>query len=266
MKKIILFAAFAVSCITSMAQVSFGVQLGVNYASPKTDNYTIPGIISAYPFSYSTPSYLIPRTAPTSNPKLGYLIGFVAEIPINKKIAFKPELIYIQKGHEGTKSDNFKNDIATKFTLNYLELPLNVVYKLNVGKGSLFFGLGTALSFGIYGKEKGKIIIRSPADISNLKKDYIELVKFDGKSRDDLNQSILFKDNRLHLTRFDIGANLLAGYQSEKGIFFKLGYNYGLLNIDPNKNNKLAENQSSYRNRGFNVCIGYMIGGSKNDD
>jgi hypothetical protein len=244
MKKIILFSAFAVSYITSMAQVSFGAQMGANLSLGKagttfTDQFS----------SYSTI---------TNDPKVGPTVGLIAEIPLGKKFAFRPELNFIQKGSTIGDSETFFGiQPKKKITLNYIELPLNVIYKLNVGSGNFFLGLGTALAFGISGKVK----------ISHPTNQFLNItsnVKFDGKKNDDI--MLGFGNNDSHLKRFDVGVNALAGYKLQNGLFFKLGYNYGILNIDPNKDNERSLDQTTYKNRGFNICIGYMIGGSKNDD
>jgi hypothetical protein len=244
MKKIILFSAFAVSYVTSMAQVSFGAQAGVNLAFGKAATDIVD------PFF---------NTTLTNDPKAGFTVGVLAEIPLGEKFAFRPELNFIQKGSTtGISNALFGFDPQQKITLNYIELPLNVVYKLNVGSGNFFFGLGPAVAFGISGKVK----LSDPSDPTDPDLNRTAKVKFDGKKNDVLSAT----DNDAHLKRLDVGVNALAGYKLQNGLFFKLGYNYGVLNIDPNKENALPQNQTTYKNRGFNICIGYMIGGSKNDD
>ncbi len=228
-----------------MAQISFGGQLGANLAFGKASTDYVDPYLS---------------TTLTNDPKAGFLAGVLAEIPLGEKLAFRPELNFIQKGSTtGISNAIFGIDPQQKITLNYIELPLNVVYKLNVGSGNFFFGLGPALAFGISGKVK----LSDPTDPTDPGLNRTAKVKFDGKKSDDIPSSA--KDNDAHLKRFDIGANILAGYKLQNGLFFKLGYNYGILNIDPNKDNKLAADQTTYKNRGFNVCIGFMIGGAKND-
>jgi Outer membrane protein beta-barrel domain len=243
MKKMFLCAALAVSYSVSMAQISVGGQLGANLAFGKASTDYVDPYLS---------------TTLTNDPKAGLLVGVVAEIPLGEKFAFRPELNFIQKGSTTGIAASILDELQTKITLNYLELPLNVVYKLNVGSGNFFFGLGPALAFGMGGKVK----LSDASDPNNTSVNTSYKVKFDGKKEDDLNRST---DKDFHYKKIDVGVNVLAGYKLQNGLFFKLGYNYGLLNVDPNKDNKLAADQATYKNRGFNVCIGFLIGGAKND-
>ncbi|MEP7164616.1 MAG: porin family protein [Ferruginibacter sp.] len=227
MKKIILLIVSAITVNVSMAQLSFGIQAGANIAFGKitVDDTGLPTLF-------------------TNDPKIGITGGFLAEIPISEKLAFRPEINFIQKGSKTNTTLSIFNEFH-KITLNYIEIPLNVVYKMRAGRGNFFFGLGPTLSIGISGKEK----ITNDYDPT---KDTIVDVKFDGKNSDNLASN----DESRHLKRFDAGANILAGYKLPMGLFIKLGYTYNFLNIDPNKNN-------GYKNRGFNICVGYMLFDSK---
>jgi Outer membrane protein beta-barrel domain len=215
MKKVFFLAAFAVISAVSFGQVSFGAQAGANLAFGK-EEFDNTGL----PF--------------TTKPLIGFFAGFLAEIPFGEKIAFRPELNFIQKGDKSTIFSSYEN----KRTLNYIEVPLNVVYKLKLGSGNFFFGLGPSLGYGISGKNK-----------SNSTTD----VKFDGKKQEDINNGL--GDDKEHLKAFDFGADVLVGYKLGMGVFFRLGYTYDFININPEKD-------KSYKNRGFNVGVGYMFGGS----
>ncbi len=161
------------------------------------------------------------------------------------------ELNFIQKG---SKSNIFST-VESKLTLNYIELPLNVVYKLPVGSGNFFFGLGPALSFGISGKNK----ISNPSDPTDPDENRTSDVNFDGKKDDDITDP---NDYDTHLKRFDAGLNILAGYKLPMGVFFRVAYTHGFMDIDPNKDNASASDKSSYKNRGVSIGIGYMFGGA----
>lgn len=227
MKKTTLVIVLTLIANTLFAQVSFGVQLGTNIAFGKT--------------SYDNSALL---TVFTNDPKVGLIAGFLAEVPIGKKLTFRPELNFIQKGSKTNSTLSFY-DASTKITLNYIEIPLNVVYKLQAGSGNFFFGLGPSFAFGISGKNKHSNS-NYPGD---PKYNYTADIKFDGNEND----SVISKE---HLKAFDFGANILAGYRLKMGIFFKIGYTYNFLDIDASK-------YYGYKNRGLNVCVGYLFGGSK---
>ena len=223
MKKLILLTVFISTSVIAFAQVSFGIQAGANIAFGK--------------ISYDGIGF---PTVFANDPKFGFLGGFLAEIPIFSKLAFRPEINFIQKGSKtNTTLPIFEEN--SKITLNYIEIPLNVVYKLPAGNGNFFFGLGPTIAFGISGTNKFTNSI-DPTQNKNID------IKFDGKKNTDN-----MVDN---LEAFDFGANILAGYKLQMGVFFKLGYTYNFLNIDP-------DDKRGYKNRGFNICVGYMIGGSK---
>ena len=231
MKKIILIAAIAVCSISSQAQVSFGAQVGANLAMGHTTNDD--PLTSAYTL--------------TNDPKVGFLIGVLGEVDFGK-IAFRPELNFIQKGsksgYSGIVFGGYDN--SNKRTLNYIEIPLNVVYNLEIGKaGKVFFGLGPAIGIGLSGKDKLNDVDANGYPIT-VKRD----VKFDGKKDADAT------DGKAHLKRLDVGASILAGYQLPMGLFAKLSYTYGFMDID-------ADTYYKYKNRGFSICIGYMLGGKK---
>ena len=236
MKKLILsFVLLAMITLAANAQVSFGIQAGANLGFGKASTDFV---FTGYPSAY------------TNDPKVGALIGFLAEVPFGK-IAFRPELNFIQKG---SKSGVFST-IEVKRTLNYIELPLNVVYKLPVGAGNFFFGLGPALAFGISGKDK----ISDPSDPTDPDFNRTADVKFDGKKLDNINNGN--GDANSHLKRFDAGLNILAGYKLPMGVFFRIAYTHGFMDIDPDKDNADPSDRRSYKNRGLSFGIGYMFGG-----
>lgn len=79
----------------------------------------------------------------TSQPSIGLTVGLFAEIYLSDYIIFQPGLNYMQKG--GTWEFPSGTD---KFKLNYLELPLNLLYK----KGKFMAGAGPSIGFGLNGK------------------------------------------------------------------------------------------------------------------
>lgn len=247
MKKLILLTAFAVTSGICLAQTSFGVQAGANIAMGK--------------FKYDDAQFTGSDTHSQKNKaNVGFLGGFIAEIPIGASLAFRPELNFIQ---EGTKLEVTVTSGLSAFAsedkaiFNYIQLPLNVIYKLPVGPGTAFFGLGPTLQFGISGKDKYSSAT-NPTDNKNY------TVKFDGNKSDDvINDPNTNYYNYRHLKRFDVGADVLAGYQLGMGGFLKLAYSHGFLELDPNKKNANPADRSSYKNSGFNVSVGYMLSCSK---
>jgi Outer membrane protein beta-barrel domain len=228
MKKVFLFAAFAVTAVATQAQVKFGAHAGINAAS----------FTSKFKSGTQT-------VTEKSKSKAGFTIGAVAEISITDAVVFRPELNFTQKGGKVKETVSGVTDESTLST-NYLELPLNVIYKFEAGAGNVFVGAGPSIGFGLSGKAKFK---ESGTGIPTVEGS--QSVKFDGK--DNAN------DGKAHLKSLDFGANFLAGYQMSNNIFFKASYSLGLSNIDPDKDN-------TTKNKGFGFTVGYMFGGSNSKD
>lgn len=162
----------------------------------------------------------------TSDAKIGFIGGLIVSSPIAKRFSFRPELNFVQKG--GTI--NFAQEgIKDNTTLNYIELPLNVVYS---SKRKFFFGAGPSLAYGISGKYK---ITGMYTESGNL--------KFGSGDNAD------FKP-------LEFGVNLLAGWQFTNGIFFTINYNTGISNISATSDEK---DHNSY----LGLRIGYMFKSKK---
>lgn len=70
----------------------------------------------------------------------------VAEVPVNENLAIQPGILFSQKG------SNYEIDPSPKISLNYLEIPVNIVYKFPlIAYKFLVFG-GPYLAYGINGK------------------------------------------------------------------------------------------------------------------
>ncbi|MBC7536036.1 MAG: PorT family protein [Ferruginibacter sp.] len=233
MKKSILAAVMAMCSIAAYAQVSFGGQVGVNL-----------GLGNAKDGYFAGSIYAGPELA--NEPKIGLLAGVVAEVDFGK-LSFRPELNFIQKGSKSGISGYDEN----KFSLSYLELPLNVVYKLELGsKGNkVFFGLGPAIAFGLGGKIKN-----TDGSTGAV---YSRKVKFDGKKNG--------TDDKAHFKALDLGANILGGFQMKSGLFARVAFTYGFSNLYPEKTYNVSGTtyDQSYKNRGVNLSVGYMLGGTK---
>lgn len=199
MKKIsLLFFAFALTTSALVAQVRFGIQAGPAFSSMtmKSDGIKL---------SYN---------------KTGFTAGVLAELPISESgIHFRPALNFVQKGGDLE---------GASMNMNYLELPLDFVYKLEAGPGKLFVGVGPSFALGLSGKAKSG-----------------------GDSED-----IEFGSGVDELKPLDLGGNFLAGYELSNGLFLSLNYNLGLSNISNSEEGKIHNNY-------FGIRLGFLFGGNK---
>jgi hypothetical protein len=208
MKRILLsFSFLALVSIAANAQARFGVQAGTAIANVKSKTGSVK-------VSYDS--------------RIGFTVGGVAEIPFSKQLSFQPALSFTQKGAKLTEGDSKYN-----LNINYLELPLNVVYKLDAGAGKVFFGAGPSVAFAVSGKSK--------YEIAGVKSD--EDIKFGNGDQDDMKS-------------LDLGGNVLTGYELANGAYIGLNYNLGISNLSNDNNSKTTNNY-------IGVRIGFLFGGKK---
>ena len=202
MKKLFLLLVVATISTVSFAQI--GVQAGVTMSTLKFEDM---GEVDR-------------------KSKIGFTVGVFNNVPLSTNITFRPGLNFTQKGGKFEES----GEKAT-FTFNYLELPLDFIYKAPAG---FFVGAGPALGYGLSGK-----------------------IKYSGSGVDDEEDLNFGSDeDEDDLKAFEFSGNILAGYQLSNGIFFSVNYNFGFSNLS-------FENDVDVKNNYFGIRIGKLIGAKK---
>ena len=102
------------------------------------------------------------KIKPGYSSKSGFHIGLLGEIPLSSNFFFQPGLMYMSKGRKyfqrnddlaAILTDTISNAVTT--SVNYIELPLNLAYKLPLGKKVKFvLSAGPYVGFFFNGKEK----------------------------------------------------------------------------------------------------------------
>lgn len=162
----------------------------------------------------------------------GFNAGADVQIPLGGGSYLAPGVTFIQKGTES------QNGIQT--TLNYVDIPINFIYKPILGSGNLVLGFGPYVGFGIGGK------VTSP----------------DGSKAD-----VVFNNNydrtlpasTVQLRKTDAGANFLAGYEFANKLSLNLKAQLGLKDINPDLGTSNNDDQTRYRNTGFGASLGYRF-------
>lgn len=167
--------------------------------------------------------------------------GINGEIPIAPDFFFQLGLQYIGKGSEGQviyTDNNGTHAITRNLGLNYLEIPLSLVYKPMVGAGKFILGFGPYFSYALNGKASfsGN---NAPADR--------EVEFMNDAPTADANNLVYFK-------RMDIGANFMVGYELQNGIYLVLNSQLGLVPINAKTTNDLSN-----KNTGFGLSLGYRL-------
>jgi Outer membrane protein beta-barrel domain len=225
-----LLLAFSGLMITgvALAQVSIGVHTGGNLstATVKAGSNTSKGKLLA-----------------------GFHAGVTADVALTPELHALPMLRFIQKGNKikeeqtfssGLGSTTNKSDVTT--TLNYIELPLNIVYNFDLGESATFFaGTGPAFSYALSGKTKGT----NTTSITIGTQTTSNSTSIDQKTKIGSNQSDDIKD-------FDFGWNGVAGVKLNNGFALMLNYTHSLSNLSPKDN-------TSYKGRSFGLSLNYFF-------
>lgn len=163
----------------------------------------------------------------------GFHGGIYYEVPVGTDIYFQPGLLFSTKGSEIKDADE-------KYTVSYLELPLNVIFKPLLGTGHILLGFGPYLGYAVGGKVK-------PVNQGESKE-----LDFKGE----VSVQDIMNDNTRYLKAFDAGANILIGYELSNNISLQLNAQLGLINISPGIP---GDDDPSWKNTGFGLSVGYRF-------
>lgn len=155
----------------------------------------------------------------------GFHAGFNVLIPIAPEIYFQPGVLFSTKGAK--LGDNEERRI------NYIEVPLNLVYRGELGNNFVLLGFGPYAAFAIGGKY-------TVAGVDNDLRFTDEIALWDPRA----------------LRRFDAGANIFFGYELGMGVYLQVNAQLGLLKINPEI---LLPDSRAWRNTGFGLSVGYRF-------
>jgi hypothetical protein len=158
-------------------------------------------------------------------------------LPILPDLYFQPGLLFSVKG---AKQSIITDDITKTTSLSYIELPLNVLYRPQLGDGHILLGLGPYGGYGIFGKERvktGTLTTELP-------------VKYLVDASEEPTTYVYYRG-------LDAGANIFFGYEFYNGIFLQLNGQMGLLKV--NSDYGLPNDKTSKKNVGFGLSVGYRF-------
>ena len=229
MKKILLSALLLCSVVSFSQETKFGAKVGFNIAKLTGD------------FPAGT----------TSEALTGLHIGVFAQIGINQKFAFQPELVLSTQGGEVITTEFYDGGDRERFSqtpkLTYLNLPLMLKYEV-VKKLNFEFGpqIGYLLS------AKSDLEYSDTGNPENNASVEIDLIK-DGV--------YLFGDDYIEVdantNRLDFGLNVGASYDFTKRFFIQARYTFGLSNLDKDAKNKVEVMET--KNSVFQFSAGYKF-------
>ena len=211
MKKLIRLSAIVCFIVLTLnqiqAQVRFGPKVGVNFSSMtlKSSGIAI------------DPSNMI-----------GFQAGVIAEISLGNNFALQPGFIYSAKGSSYSIS-GFDMDMEIK--PNYIEVPVNAIFKIGAGPVNVLLMAGPYIGYGIGGKYS---VTSSGMTID-------EAIKFGSGEDNDLKP-------------LDIGANFGAGVEISR---FQVAFQYGLgfSNLAA-----VTDNNTEQKNKVVAITLAYLFG------
>ena len=223
-----LFMLFFAFTGTIQAQTSVRIQAGANLSKMK--------IVSEA--GEETGTEAIPR----------FQIGLAVDIPMFSDFYLQPSVRYVGKGYKQDGGWLAAPDKEFKATVNYVEVPVNFLYKSRLGFGNLLLGAGPYAGYGTGGQwqaDQGQIII---GDIA------IE-PKGDAVFKSDVNNGEFGK--YLYGKPWDYGVSLLAGYEFFHRLSIQFDVKLGVANLQPDLNGSASDGK--LKNIGYGLSIGYCL-------
>jgi len=189
--------------INIQAQIKYGPKIGLNLSTMTLKS----GGVAADPTTL-----------------VGFHVGVITEIPIKGNFVLQPALLFSSKG---SKYSFLGEEVS--ISPGFLEIPVNAVYKFDVGSMKLFLNAGPYFAYGISGK-----------------------IKAAGES-----QSIKFgTDDNADIKPFDLGVNFGIGLEINN-ILVSVSYDLGLLNLVPGTD---GTDDTDAKTKTIGISVGYLFG------
>jgi hypothetical protein len=190
MKKLLLLVCFAMASATAFSQsISYGIKGGANFGKL---------VISAEGTDLTV----------TSGTNTSFNAGIFADFKLSK-FSIQPAINLMGKGGKFSSDMDGEEGGASgfaKLNLLYLQVPVDLLYHVEVVAGDIFFGAGPYIAYGISGKGTANV------DGNTVSED----VKFGSDEE--------FKST-------EAGLNITAGVKLKGGLLFNVNYDFGFTNI-----------------------------------
>ena len=197
----------------STAQTKLGISSGINYSTVYIENDITNNNESLY--------------------TMGLRFGISVDIPLKGVFYLQPSVSFSQKGFKQEENWFSGNDNEFEANASYIDVPIHVLYKSNLGPGDLIVGAGPYVAYGIGGKWKTE-----------------RRISFGGIKNGDL----IFDDEGsnyqpgeyLYGRPLDYGGNVLAGYDLWGALSLQFMAQIGV-NLQPEWN--VQPQRSVFKNR-----------------
>jgi hypothetical protein len=161
------------------------------------------------------------------SPGVGFQFGGVADISVSSNFSVQPNLLF------NYRSGKMLYGEPGDFSAISVDIPINALYHNN----GFFIGAGPNFSYGLSGKIK-------PLEDGGEELDFYEEV--DGEDAP--------------IKRFEIGANIMMGYQFGSGFALQVNYTRGFNNL---VNDEDVSEELKWNTRQFGLTFSYMFNKKK---
>lgn len=161
--------------------------------------------------------------------KTSYLAGVLLDIPLNTNVSLRPQLLYSAKG--ARKAITGPLDVS--LSLNYIEVPVQLVYTVESGTGYLSFGAGVYVAYGL----SSKAVVTGNGQSRTFTDDF-------GPAAD-------------QYRRYDIGGRLSIDYELPSGLSVGTYYAPGFANL--NNPSATASGNVATHNSALGISVGYWL-------
>jgi hypothetical protein len=183
-----------------------------------------------------------------ANSLISFHAGLMGDIPLSKEVSFQPGILFTGKGAKSqTGQQGGTYYYSATSNPYYIELPLNLVFKMPISNESSFFvGAGPYAAMGIAGKNK---VAGNAGLVAFSGNDPIKYTSDDPTTFNQQEGAGLGI-----MRRFDFGVNATAGLQLDM-ILISANYGYGLTKINSVEKNTDDKN----KHRVFSFSIGFRL-------
>ena len=225
--KVLALISILFFAIQAQGQLKFGVRAGLNLADMS----------------------LKETSGMTEKMITSFHVGGIAEYSLSESLSVEAGLLLSGKGKKLEYSESDQGvSIGAKITIAplYLEVPINAVFKVDLGSAKLQLFAGPYLGYGIGGKIKSDYTasgLPSGVTLSSL-----------GFTNETTDIKFGTKDDS-NLKATDFGLNIGAGVEMNN-MLVRLQYGLGLSNLDP-----AGSSSNEMKNKVIGISVGYMFGG-----
>ena len=210
---------------TTHAQVSIGIKAGPDFAR----------FVNAVQGNDGSGGI----TTLKSGTVTGYYGSLFVDIPLDsgKNFYLRPGVEYVGAGGSTDPTGNYYNgngfQPSTKYTLHYVDVPVEFVYSPGFDWGRPWIGLGLYTG---------------------------ALVNGTIKSQDSSSKSVLIGSKPTdNFQRVDFGYAFTIGLATKVGFLFGIDYQHGLLRIVPNGNEQTQQARLNTRNSVWGLHLGWIF-------